>query len=706
MKFDGKFSDTTLQVITNPSLLSFIIASIIIFTLPPIFNRYKASIAGQERHQENVNIYYADLDNDGISEKIRIDQTSVNVVSLLVFKNDKVIDQWNFKGKLFAANQAFCGDIDGDGVKEIFIFTYNDNPRGEGKKVFFHCVNPIKKKVLFLNRHVVDCLPFDKETAGGVYPCGFYDENKDGIKEFYFSVSAGYARQPRSFFVFDPAHDTIYQSSQSYAPLEERFTFDLENSGTPDFIYATTAVGNFDTSAPFSDMYAWLMVFTKNAAFRFTPVKIGDYPSWSTAAPFIENGKNFIVTMNIYLGTESHSCSISLFSSGMRKLKERQFLYSDDWEYPYLYYDTLEKPKYFYLIKRNGSIEKFDKGLDVKERKNIPPVSATMYFPLDIDGDGKDELIFQSDDRDNLIVVRNDFSDYTLLNCAGAGVLRSCSVKLNGADPPELSAPFPDINFLIRYQSNPYFYLRYPLYAGIYAVVFSLIMLIEKGQKHRVELKHAAEKRIAELQLKAIKSQLDPHFTLNIINSIGSLFYKQDKEKADYIFGKYSKLLRSTILNSDKITTTLENELEYVKNYLALEEFRHDNKFTTKVSVEENIDLTMQIPKMLIHTFVENAVKHGLKPLEKVGSLLVAVSHSDSSCTIRIADNGIGRTRAKEISSTSTGKGLAILDQILDLYQSLMNVRITYAFKDIVGENNTAAGTEVLITVPAVQGEW
>jgi len=71
---------------------------------------------------------------------------------------------------------------------------------------------------------------------------------------------------------------------------------------------------------------------------------------------------------------------------------------------------------------------------------------------------------------------------------------------------------------------------------------------LQKAQKYRAERKFIAEKKIAKLQIKSIKNQTDLHFTLNIINSIGSLFAKQDTEKANYVFGKYSKLLRQKLL--------------------------------------------------------------------------------------------------------------------------------------------------------------
>ncbi len=103
--------------------------------------------------------------------------------------------------------------------------------------------------------------------------------------------------------------------------------------------------------------------------------------------------------------------------------------------------------------------------------------------------------------------------------------------------------------------------------------------------------------------MRSIKNQMDPHFTLNIINAIGSLFYKRDNKRADYVFGKYSKLLRTMVTNSDKIITTLSEELEYVKDFLDLELFRYDNKFIYEVKIEEGVNLNLDIPKTLSSYF-------------------------------------------------------------------------------------------------------
>jgi len=416
-------------------------------------------------------------------------------------------------------------------------------------------------------------------------------------------------------------------------------------------------------------MFAWMMEFNTDMKYKSAPVKIGVYPSYSKTIPFNCNNKKYFIVMNIYTGNKNYPCTISLYNSDIEKVKEKRFTYlPQDWESANLYYDVQKNPNYFFVIKTNGIVEKIDENFNVLEQLKLPALSYIDYYSLDIDQDGDNELIFMTKDFENIIICRSDFTDFILYNIPGAGRLNTCNVKLNGTEHAELFAQFDNYTSTIIYQANTLFYLKFPIYVGIYFCVYLLILLIQKTQKHRAELLYTAEKRLAELQLLSIKNQVDPHFTLNIINSIGALYNKQDIDKADYIFGKYSKMLRATILHSDKIITTLDSELSFVKNYLDLEQFRQDNKFNYEFKIDSNINLKLNVPKMVIHTFVENSIKHGIRHLEANGKLLLSINENKNFYNILISDNGIGREQARRIEFDNTNKGLGILDQMLELY--------------------------------------
>jgi len=554
--------------------------------------------------------------------------------------------------------------------------------------------------VLIKDREICRYIPFDKSIDCVIIPCGFYDENKDGIKEFYFFANTGFSVQPRKMFAYDLSKDTLYFSEKSCAGIENVLADYGSKTNDLYFLTVSNAVGNCAENIPYSDMYAWLMVFNNDLTFKYKPVKIGYYPSNSHVISIKNNKGTFFVVLNIYFGTNGHYSTLALYDENLNKLKEKKFVYSKEWESAKLYYGENVNHDYFYILQTNGTFEKLDTELNVVEQINSPVLDLINDFEMDIDLDGENEVLLWNFDLQQLSIFRNDLSDYVTVNCPGANNIQSVSLKLNGANLSELFVQSNNYMYTINYKANSLYYLRFPLYGGIYFIVFLFILLIQKSQKHRAELKYETEKRIIELQMKAIKNQVDPHFTLNIINSIGSLFYKQNKYKADYIFGKYSKLLRSTILNSDKIITTLADEFDYVKNYLDLEQFRYNDKFNYEIKTDHESNLGINIPKMLVHTFAENAIKHGLKHLEGKGELIITVTSIKNSCVVVIRDNGVGRKKAKTIEVDNTSKGLEILDQILELYKTLMKIKITYAIKDITDEKEQPLGTEVYITIP------
>jgi LytS/YehU family sensor histidine kinase len=192
---------------------------------------------------------------------------------------------------------------------------------------------------------------------------------------------------------------------------------------------------------------------------------------------------------------------------------------------------------------------------------------------------------------------------------------------------------------------------------------------------------------------------LDPHFTFNIFSSFGNLINERDTERATYIFDKYAGLLKTSIINSANVQVSLREELDFVTSYLELEKFRYADQFSFQINIQDTINNLTPIPKMIVHIFVENAIKHGIRHLISGGALRISGIQNNGTIEISIHDNGIGRAKAKEIGSTSTGKGLVIVNDIIENYNKLYNQKISYQINDLY-DNNQVLGTEVKIRIP------
>ncbi len=234
------------------------------------------------------------------------------------------------------------------------------------------------------------------------------------------------------------------------------------------------------------------------------------------------------------------------------------------------------------------------------------------------------------------------------------------------------------------------------MFSGVYLIFF----IIEKVREYQ-RLKVAdTQRKIYELQLRSFQNQLDPHFTFNAITSLGSLIYTEEKEKAyDYLV-KFSGLIRKILESSDKISQTLQEELDFVRNYLDLQKFRFKNRIEYRIEIAPGINLGMKIPRMIIETHVENALKHGLKHSDKEGLITIRISCEKENLRIEITDNGIGREKAAEISKDDTHLGLRITEQFYTLINKYNRNKISREIIDLYDKNGDPAGTSVIIRIP------
>lgn len=219
------------------------------------------------------------------------------------------------------------------------------------------------------------------------------------------------------------------------------------------------------------------------------------------------------------------------------------------------------------------------------------------------------------------------------------------------------------------------------------------------------EIKTARFKQqLSELEMKALRAQMNPHFIFNCMNSINRMILSDDGDNASRYLTKFSKLIRLMLENSEKTTVSLQNELAMLETYIQLEALRFKGKISYRISVDDNIDQeNTQVPSMVLQPFIENAIWHGL--MHKDGDGLINVTISEFNDTLRcvIEDNGVGREKALEMQGKTILKhqamGLQITEERLRLLskkemQELINIT------DLKDSVNRAIGTRVDIIIP------
>ncbi len=215
-----------------------------------------------------------------------------------------------------------------------------------------------------------------------------------------------------------------------------------------------------------------------------------------------------------------------------------------------------------------------------------------------------------------------------------------------------------------------------------------------------------ANQKLNEVQLDALRSQMNPHFIFNCLNSI-KLYTSQNKNEAaaDYLT-KFSKLIRKSLENSRSRTISLADELETLELYIQLEGMRFKEKLKYKIILSPDVDSSfIEIPPMLIQPYVENAIWHGLMQKEEGGSITIHIDKlpAENVLVIVIKDDGIGREKAallkSKSSTTHKSFGTKVTDERVALINKIYNTNAKIVISDRI-ENNTIAGTIVTIQIP------
>lgn len=200
------------------------------------------------------------------------------------------------------------------------------------------------------------------------------------------------------------------------------------------------------------------------------------------------------------------------------------------------------------------------------------------------------------------------------------------------------------------------------------------------------------------LALKSLRSQMNPHFIFNALNSVNTFIATSDERTANRYLTDFSLLMRAVLENSEEDFIPLEKEIELLRLYVQLEHFRFQDKFEYTVEVDPEIDINeYMIPPMLLQPYVENAVWHGLRYKTEKGLLLIRFQKATSeSIEITITDDGIGRKKSKELKTQNQklqkSRGMGNIKKRIAILNKMYKDKVDVFISDL--EDNTE-GTQV-----------
>lgn len=232
-----------------------------------------------------------------------------------------------------------------------------------------------------------------------------------------------------------------------------------------------------------------------------------------------------------------------------------------------------------------------------------------------------------------------------------------------------------------------------------------LLFIVYKIAATKTRKEQLIREKLALSQITALRSQMNPHFLFNVLNSVQGLIYSNKQNDAAEYLGKFSDLMRKTLEFSNKKVISLEDEMKSLKLYIELESARFEDGFEYDILIDESIEpKDVKIPSMIIQPYVENAIKHGLlhKRSSKILSIRVVKVKANNMIKITIEDNGIGRNASREINMSRVKHesfATAAIETRLNLLNKTLIHPIKLKIEDIVDEYGKSLGTKVEITL-------
>ncbi len=279
-----------------------------------------------------------------------------------------------------------------------------------------------------------------------------------------------------------------------------------------------------------------------------------------------------------------------------------------------------------------------------------------------------------------------------------------------------VKAKNPDGN-MSKHEAKLYFSVYPPYYQSWWFKSLSFLLLIfvislivyARIQFALKEEKELSEKNkmIAELELKALRAQMNPHFIFNSLNSIQDFVLNNEGQLAAKYLSKFAKLIRMILDISELTYVNIQAKVDFLSIYLELELLRLNNSFTYHFDIDPEIDTNALIPTLIIQPHIENAIWHGLQFKKGGKQLKIQLKKLDEKLLqVSIEDNGIGRAAAMEIKKNKLNlhhsKGAQNTEDRLATLQKLFGSKPKIEIIDLYDENKVACGTKIIMQIPII----
>jgi hypothetical protein len=262
---------------------------------------------------------------------------------------------------------------------------------------------------------------------------------------------------------------------------------------------------------------------------------------------------------------------------------------------------------------------------------------------------------------------------------------------------------------VIRFIIEPPFWktlwFRVLILTVIVGAAWLFVWLLFDRFRRKEHEKTRIRQQLNELEQKALRAQMNPHFIFNCLSSIQSFIITKDFETTNSYLTEFARLIRQTLDNSEKTSISIENEIRYLSSYLEIEKMRYADSFDYSVIAGPEVkqDFTY-IPNMILQPYVENCIRHGLRHKDSLGLIQVRFQQTEKELVCEVQDNGIGRKKAGEFRSQIRieyqSRGMKLTEERINLLNRNQDEKIRIEVIDLLHNDGEPAGTKVIIHFP------
>ena len=284
------------------------------------------------------------------------------------------------------------------------------------------------------------------------------------------------------------------------------------------------------------------------------------------------------------------------------------------------------------------------------------------------------------------------------------------SFKIRAVYNNQISNQITKYNFTIAnvfWKTKAFLAIALLLLIGISVVIYKVRIQFILTKKNEEIQKEKYKQELNKSKLTALKSQMNPHFIFNALNSIQEFIVLNKKELASNYLADFADLMRSYLQHSQEDKISLQDELDTLHLYLRLEKIRFEENFEYAIHCDASIDQeTTSIPSFLIQPFVENAIKHGL--LHQFGPKKLTITFSkltEFTLLCEVLDNGIGRKASQDFVTRKKHQSFATKasQNRLELLNQNFNEKIALKIIDLFDNNQQSIGTKVILPIPIIK---